>query len=547
MTDCHDVSLAVVKQSESDLRQALFISPHDVNAANQFGQTALHLSIDWPLGMRILLDAGADTECVDQAGLVPLHYAIERLLVDPIRILGQANCSFRDQRWISVSETTHGKMEKGSLVDQSKMDHQWKFLEFLIYRSVVKGEEFLLVLDTLLDLIVSRRKRLYDLARQTIPLSEIARWLPQSSDESHVIDETASRLAFELEYRGIHVPPHLHPGKDQITGYHCSAGCPTVAERLWKFGFRDVDGKDSFGRTPLMVHTYFRSKEWWRFVSLSRHSFARWLEFVTWTLSKGADLYARQDVKFIEGQFGTELLSASAISFSAWKLGLAFAFRLCFDFPVHRRSREGFPVLLKKGAPENTQQTLRKIVTDCTTDDCTCSCSASGCTTRTLIFRSYTSNTRGGNLCERTNNYQETILHLAQLTDTDAALGSSETLRLLTFQELGLKHTCCYWRCVNNLSEVFVLMRIEDQSEINEFLEDSAGLSVLEKLLSEFELKMEELDIPFPDFLTDYWGPRMEQVHEERKSSDMGALRSLDSSGRRLGLNLKSVVDGFRV
>ena len=218
MTECHDISLAVVKQSESDLRRALKKSPQDINATNNFGQTALHLSIDWPLGMRILVDAGADTECVDQAGLVPLCYAIERWRVDPIRILGQANCSFRDQRWISVSETTDVEIEKGSLNDHSKMDHQWNFLENIgreldsprrRFKYMVRS--IILVFDTLLDLIASRRKRLCELARQTIPPSEIARWLPQSSDESQVIDETASRLAFELEYRGIDIPPHLHP------------------------------------------------------------------------------------------------------------------------------------------------------------------------------------------------------------------------------------------------------------------------------------------------------------------------------------------------
>ena len=144
MTDCHDISLAVIKQSEGDLRRALLISPQDINAMNKFGQTALHLSIDWPLGLRILLDAGADTECVDQSDFVPLQYAIERLLVDPIRILGEANCSFRQKGRISAYE----EMRKGWIIEA--VDHQWGFL----WKPGVRFEEretaAMLVFDTLL-------------------------------------------------------------------------------------------------------------------------------------------------------------------------------------------------------------------------------------------------------------------------------------------------------------------------------------------------------------------------------------------------------------
>ena len=249
------------------------MSPQDINAMNKFGQTALHLSIDWPLGIRILIDAGADTECIDQENMLPLQYAIERLLVDPIRILGEANCSLRQRGQISAYE----EVRKRSIIEQ--LDHQWGFLELseLCYK---EPERVVLVLDTFLDLIVNRRMRLYDLVRQTFPLSEIARWFSHSNDGTHVIDETASRLAFELESRGIHVPPHLHPGKDQITSYHYFAGYPKFAERLWNAGFRDVNGRDSLGRTPLML-------------SPKNAGQRKWLEFVTWILSKGADLYAR--------------------------------------------------------------------------------------------------------------------------------------------------------------------------------------------------------------------------------------------------------------
>ena len=499
--------MAVIKQSESDLRRALLISPQDINNANKFGQTALHLSIDWPLGMRILLDAGADTECVDNTSQVPLQYAIARMLVDPICILSEANCLFRQEGRISVRGSSHKEMDEGP--NTEPVDHQWSFLKSLEHRFNSRQGPVVLVLDTLLDLITSRRKRLFDLAKRTLPLSEMARWRPDSSDGADVIDEKVSRLAFELKSRGIQVPAHLDPGKDQITGYHYFAGYPRIAKRLWKAGFRDVNGKDSLGRTPMML--------------CPRNFRHNLLEFVTWMLSKGADLYARQDVGSVKGQHVTcypqswQLLRATTISFVSWELGK--------PAPIQQQWEERTKFfdweILTENTPQ-TLQTLRRIVMDCTTDDCTCSCSVSGCTARTLMGRSYTSWEGKKDLYERTCNYREIIIYLAQLIDVDAALGSCEVLRLLTFQELGLTHVCCRPRLVGYIFSSYMFFRIEDQAEINEIREEeSAGLSLLEELLKEFELKMDELGIPFPDFLTDYWAPRMEQVLDENLDQEL--------------------------
>ena len=532
MTDCHDISLAVVKKSESDLRRALSISPQDIDATNKFGQTALHLSIDWPDGMDILLEAGADPECVDQAGSVPLQYAVKRLLVDPIRKLGKAKCSLRQKERISAYETSQEKKVKGLIIEP--VDHQWGFLWEPGKHLDEPESAAVLVFDTLLDLLVNWRKELCDRARQTIPLPEIARYLPHSCGGTHVIDETASRLAFEIESRGIYLPPYLHPGKDQITGYHFFAGYPKIAEKLWKAGFHDINGKDSIGRTPLMVRTLDHPFTQWRELSEDHCSFIQWLEFITWMQDKDADLYARQDVAFIKRQWGTklpqdwQLLDASTICFVAWRLGTAFALQqLNPNLSLHIRTQtELFPILLRETPTENTAQTLRRILMDCTMDDCTCFCSESGCTVRSLIDRSYTNQKWGEDLYRRTRDFGETFMRLARLTDADPAIGISEALRLLTFQELGLKHTCCSQVYVDDRCCLSMFFRLKDQAEINEFRdEDSAGLSHLEELLTEFEMKMNELDSPFPDFLMDYWVPRMEQVLDGSEgSSDIEEL-----------------------
>ena len=336
------------------------------------------------------------------------------------------------------------------------------------------------------------------------------------------------------------MPPHLHPGKDQITAYHYFSGSTEIAERLWKAGFRDVNGRDSVGRTPLIVRPlHSPSRDWWD-VCLIDFSLMQWLEFVTCILSKGANLYARQDVAFIKGQCGTkipqdwQMLSTSAISFVAWKLGVAIAVQEMKRVPLQIKP---IPVLPRDTLSRNTEQTLRSIVSDSTPDDCTCSCSEFGCTARSLIIRSYTRPTRMDTYLYRIRQYRirdygETIKRLAQFTDADAHSGSYEALRLLTFQELGLTHTCCDLRCKAGRDAhpgFCMLFGIEDQDNIHEIrANESAGLSQLEELLTEFELKMDELDVSFPDFLTDYWGPRMKQVVDENEGYlDMVGIRKL--------------------
>ena len=280
-----------------------------------------------------------------------------------------------------------------------------------------------------------------------------------------------------------------------------------------------------------MVRTLnFPNKLQWEFIALGQSS-AQWLEYIKWILSKGADLYARQDLAFVEGQYGTELLntrqllSANAISLLAWKIGIAMAFQEQRRHPLDR-DNDPFPVWYEQWATESTQQTLRRILMDGTTDDCTCSCSASGCTARTLISKSYASEMRRLDLCELANDYGGNILRLAELTDTDVALWSSEALRWLTFQELGLKHTCCDWYCVDPHSESFVSTRIKDQTKIDELQEqNSEGISLLEWYLLAFETKIDEENIPFAEFLRYYWAPTMDSFHEDRNSSDMEASK----------------------
>ena len=66
-----------------DARSALHLlleSTSDLNAANNIGQTPLHIAVLWadPWLIKVLLDTGADPLAMDQAGYSPVCYSAER-------------------------------------------------------------------------------------------------------------------------------------------------------------------------------------------------------------------------------------------------------------------------------------------------------------------------------------------------------------------------------------------------------------------------------------------------------------------------------------
>lgn len=489
-SECNEISLAVVRKAEVDLRRALTVSPRTINETNTLGQTALHLALDWPAGMHTLLEAGADIDCKDYHRMSPLDYAVRRSLVEPIRILGHADCSL-DYTFDSLVLEHAVRIEQKHLTPNSAAEN---------------------VVDLLVDLIIERRQRLCDLAIRILLASESAHFFPQGDHNSYLVDEHASRLFSALLYHGVPVPSALDPGRNRTTLYHHIEFSSRVAERLWKGGFRDIDGKDSSGLTPLM---YMRSDS--DFINIEE-SINLQLECVAWFLKKGADFYAKQDLAlYYENNEGKvlsgsqQLFSATSLNFVACHLGSS----LDLQFPEKREWNK------KRSLSETSKRVLERIVMDNVSDDCSCACSISGCKAFTLITKNYFLRTY-----REFQNWVNLWAQLIDLIDICDPLKSSEFLRLMTFEELRITHTCCR---MNTKYEVapYLLSRIGDQAEIDEIHEEEAAdLEKLEELLEEFEGKMIELDLPLLDFIDEYWSHRMYAVLNEGEL-DEEALREI--------------------
>ena len=482
---CNNISLAILRQSEVDLRQALAVSLSSINQTNNMGQSALHLAVEWPRGMDLLLQAGADVDCKDGQNRSPLSYAIDMSLVEHTVLLGLADCSLLDES---------GQLFLVRAVHLECSAH-------LNRRQVTAAE---MVVNLLVDMVIDRRQRLYDLAKSALPVSELGRLC----HDSYLIDESASRLYLALLRQGTAVPLAFDPGKDRGTLFHQIGNSSRVAERLWKAGFRNIDGRDSWGLTPLMcLSDFFQLKP-----SYFQLDFE--LDYVAWLLGKGADFYAKQDLTAYYEHPEAESFSvpwqpfiATAWHYVADHVGLFLAL-------IHAHDPE---VCLEKILSGASKKMLQRIFIDNDSDACMCACSISGCNAFTKNTKSYISFIQG-----RKEHSQDLVDLWANLCNP---LKISEFLRIMTFEGLRLTHTCCYktLHCESPNGQWI----IKDAAEIDEIHDEEAeDLQKLEELLEEFEAKRKELDIPFEDFIDEYWRPRMDEVLEEG-TLDEDALREI--------------------
>jgi len=94
---CGRLSMAVLQRSDKDVNRILTRFPSSLNEQNIFGQTPLHLSCGWPLGMELLLDYGAYSiiDHMDDFGFTAFVYASYHGCLESLEILLEAgSCLF---------------------------------------------------------------------------------------------------------------------------------------------------------------------------------------------------------------------------------------------------------------------------------------------------------------------------------------------------------------------------------------------------------------------------------------------------------------------
>ena len=517
-----------MKRSESDLRQAIAISPHEINDRDNGGWTAVHLSVRWPTGLLILVKAGADVDCVGTIdGKFLLDIAIETESVELLRILDEADCSFvkksDSHQWYYLGkiESHDRRISLQGVYPQERIKHDDR-ISALYDELTTATTAKTMMAELLVGFIANRRQRLCDLAFEKAPCSALTYLFPTETGEPYIMDEKGPRLALELTSRGITVPSPLDPGEKGETGYHATRGQPELAEILWKAGFRDINGRDLCNMTPLMccpLETLLR--------------------FIGWCLGKGFEL--KLDVEQDRAWYGQNAGRLDELK-PGQPLNTKTIYRKIYALGgvANYSSSSHRPFVKVLVSSEIDRQIAQSIFSATATDGCRCACSISGCTTRTFLFKGFIDRRGRPNSRYLTNCDMRRFYCDLKCVCIGNSPDAAEYLRLITFERLELTHTCCrlQWSrhdekshaCIGNKQRTTVeFCPPMPSSEIEDIRdEESAVLQKLAELLEEFEAKVVELNISIRDFIMRYRAPRMEQVLRENDGSlDLEALREI--------------------
>ncbi|PSN62548.1 hypothetical protein BS50DRAFT_638174 [Corynespora cassiicola Philippines] len=156
-------------------------------------------------------------------------------------------------------------------------------------------------------------------------------------------------------------------------------------------------------------------------------------------------------------------------------------------------------------------------------DHCYCLCSESGCKAIGCISKT---GIRWKNWLNRVAGekvyypwFGKVVFEPIDSDKTDRPWMGTAVLRVITFEVLGMTHTCCYrihdevkpWRG-------FSRPRSDEICDIR-YAESKQG-EILESLMSEFESGWREYERGFEEFLLEIWRPRMEEICGELSDVD---------------------------
>jgi hypothetical protein len=451
--------------------------------SNALGMTPIHLAVGWPDGLKKLLN---------RSGL-PVSFEGWRTPLIYSSSYTSSLCRGRDNPTLCSNCSCFECTEIILRYDCSLRVRDLKeAITFASRRTKLK----------LFEHLKDRRVRLHNFAIEKLS-PEDCNLLGLSPGQ--IPDAKANEIVERLQQEGWKIPEPLQIGtKKSPRSYWGSVyhfiDCTATADMLLALGFKDFDSMDTIGRTPL--------------------SKANSPEYALWLIDHGANAASPL------GSIGSKL-NQTAVHGVAYQLG-----RCLFDFCKGDKDREKWGKLADEA---------RKCLVDLTCnmdapDNCRCACSQQGCTPFTAILKTaleprytcfpYHSTSRRARIA----NLQKAFKQITQPIPLDVfglpgiPLAS---LRFLTFEALGIRHTCCRCYCELRASSLGDAYDEEDLQELIE--EDNSLVEILEQLMQEFETGYNPSDENLLQFVRRYWTHRMEEVLEE-----MDVCKLSDEQQRKL-------------
>lgn len=152
-----------------------------------------------------------------------------------------------------------------------------------------------------------------------------------------------------------------------------------------------------------------------------------------------------------------------------------------------------------------------------TRDECSCTCSLDGCTPLSVAIRAVACDLFLGNqqITQIASGFRQFLAFLIDHNRSQLEVCHA-MIRSLTFDGLGLSHTCCI-----ELRYINPWDNIRDKSDLQEIREEQKILlERFEKLVSEFDAQFVSMGLPLMDFLQKIWYERMVKFLSERDKYD---------------------------
>lgn len=492
------LSAAIVHRSESDIKRILQNSRQSIYEQNSRGQTPLHLSCSWPKGIILLFHYGA-LELVDRGdnqGSLPLAYSCASKCSEAVRLILDADSALLSLQYVE-------------LVDP---------LGYYYDRLWVFGEQGADEINShVQNALVDRRRRLMTLAITKLCSEDLEE---SGVTDDRLLDEKALNVCKALERRNVVIPSALRVHFRQTTVFHDDRLTPTIGESLYKCGFLDVDGIDTFGLTPLMHVPWAK----WSTIKPT-------LQRASWLISKGANPERKTEQNlYLPG--GPSTTAAHYLCF--W-IGIAICWddeRRFFDSMENTRLSRALEELA-----EDYLLLLGKLFSSKLYDSCVCACSSRGCTPAKTLLHSMSDVLQTHPGFQRKSDPLWPInTQLWMIEWFSTLLGDSqevwqwlsqEIIRYETFKKLELTYTCCEITFRHNL-----ICTRHDSTERKEIQDEERFLiSKLETLVAEFTEKYTELGVSLPDFLKGYWKSRMAEVEREEEPLDDEEIAKIEELG----------------
>jgi hypothetical protein len=176
------------------------------------------------------------------------------------------------------------------------------------------------------------------------------------------------------------------------------------------------------------------------------------------------------------------------------------------------------------------------------TDYCTCHCTLNGCSPTTIALKASIPSgcmhqvTLAG---RSTTQLQRRTLHEIITYHTSLAHHiriDIEALRIMTFDALGLTHTCCDWHGCPPFSRRPSEQSFYSAEEVEDVrYAEADDINLLESLMVEFKNAWGEWRGGVLDFINDIWSARIEGVMADREAPRMDEVRRLAEVGVVVG------------